>query len=230
MSVPVAAKGGQAFADFVEDRARQWYTRSNMGAMKVIPSLAGDPGRVRAWIRVRLQQGYLNEIDACHIAAKWLVDAPVDIKRMLARQVEDEARHMELLGKRLQDLGEDPNDWVPMRGYRKLFDRCLACEGHLCTKMALENFGAELISARWGNEPMIEVFERADPETAALYRHVIQKDEIFHTAIGRTAIERYATTPQLQTEVLEAQDWVFAMLTELKAEYAARLQEEMAGG
>lgn len=229
MAPRIEPMDGKTFADFLEDRARQWYVRTNMGAMKVLPSLVDDPDRVRAWVLVRLKQGYLNEIDACHIAAKWLLDAPVDIKRMLARQVEDEARHMELLGKRLRDLGERPDDWVPMRGYRTLFDRCLAAEGNLCTKMALENFGAELISARWGNEPMIEVFERADPETAALYRHVIQKDEAFHTAIGRTAIERYATTAALQAEGLDAQDWVFATLTDLKAEYIGRLQQAMAG-
>jgi uncharacterized ferritin-like protein (DUF455 family) len=222
------AMDGKAFAEFLEERARQWYVSSNMGAMKVLPDYAEDRKRVRTWVLVRLKQGFLNEIDACHIAAKWLLDAPVEIKRMLARQVEDEAKHMELLGKRLRDLGEDAGDWEPMRGYRKIFDRSLAHTGNLSTRMALFNFGAELVSAYWGNEPMIEVFERADPETAAMYRNVIQKDEIFHTAIGRTVIERYATTAEIQAEALAEQDWLFLALTELKTEYNQRLRQAMA--
>src|SRR5436309_15016400 len=88
------------FVTFVEERARDLYERSNMGPLKVQPSLVDDPDRTRTWVMVRLKQGHLNEIDALHVAAKWLLDAPVDIKRMLARQVEDEARHMDLLAKR----------------------------------------------------------------------------------------------------------------------------------
>ncbi|MGH2375543.1 MAG: ferritin-like domain-containing protein, partial [bacterium] len=142
MSEPVETMDGNAFAKFVEARAREWYASRNMGAMKVLPSLVEDPARVRWWVLVRLKQGYLNEIEACHVAATWLLDAPVDIKRLLARQVEDEARHMDLLGKRLRDLGERPEDWTPMRGYRKLFDRWLGHKGSLPARMASFNFGA----------------------------------------------------------------------------------------
>jgi uncharacterized ferritin-like protein (DUF455 family) len=216
---------GEAFASHVEERARDWFVNRGGGAIKVLPGLDGDPRRVRAWIVVRLKQGYLNEIEACHVAARWLLDAPIDVKRMLARQVEDEARHMDLLGKRLRDLGEDPDDWVPMRTYRRLFDRCLDHRGSLPARMALENFGAELISASWGNVPMIEVFSKVDPDTAALYHNVIQKDEQFHTAIGRTVIRRYSDSPEVRREVLAEQDWLFSTLGELKAEYNERLRE-----
>jgi uncharacterized ferritin-like protein (DUF455 family) len=132
---------------------------------------------------------------------------------------------MELLGKRLRDLNEDPGDWVPMRTYRRLFDRCLGHSGSLPARMALENFGAELISASWGNLPMLEVFEKVDPETAALYRNVIQKDEQFHTAIGRTVIRQYSNTPEIRRQVLAEQDWLFGTLAELKAEYNERLRQ-----
>lgn len=214
---------GTAFAAFIEERAKRWYEGSNLAAMKVLPAFADDPDRVRAWVLVRLKQGWLNEIDALHVAATWLIDAPLDIKRLLARQVQDEARHMDLLARRIHELGADPQDWVPMQGYRRLFDRCLAHRGSLAAKAALENFGAELISATWGNLPMIDVFDRVDPDTAALYRNVIQKDERFHTAIGRTIIRRYAPTPEVRREVIAEQDWLFGLLGELKGEYNQRL-------
>lgn len=216
------------FVTFVEERARAWYERSNMGTLKVLPSLVDDPDRTRTWVMVRLKQGHLNEIDALHVAATWLLDAPVDIKRMLARQVEDEARHMDLLAKRIRELGEDPDDWVSMQGYRTLFDRCLAHRGSLPARVALENFGAEMIAATWSNVPMIEVFDRADPETAALYRNVIQKDEQFHVAIGRTVIRRYASSVEERREVLSEQDWLFDLLEQLKPEYNRRLLQASA--
>jgi len=75
---------------------------------------------------------------------------------------------------------------------------------------------------------MIEIFERVDPETAALYRNVIQKDEQFHTAIGRTVIRRYSDSPSVRAEVLAEQDWLFATLAELKAEYNERLRQAAA--
>jgi 1,2-phenylacetyl-CoA epoxidase catalytic subunit len=223
LDTAVAEASGPVFAAFIEDRARSWYETNNLAAMKVLPGFADDPDRVRTWVLVRLKQGWLNEIDALHVAATWLIDAPVDIKRLLARQVQDEARHMDLLARRIRELGEDPEDWEPMAGYRRLFDRCLAHRGSLAARAALENFGAELISATWGNLPMIEVFDTVDPETAALYRNVIQKDEQFHIAIGRTIIRRYASTPEIRREVLAEQDWLFGLLGDLKAEYNQRL-------
>jgi uncharacterized ferritin-like protein (DUF455 family) len=224
----VEAMDGEAFARYVEGRALAWFESQGGRAIKVLAGIDGDPQQVRGWIVVRLKQGYRNEMEACHVAAKWLLDAPVEVKRMLARQVEDEARHMDLLGKRLHALGEDPDDWTPMTTYRRLFDRCLQHAGSLPARMALENFGAELISASWGNVPMIEIFERVDPETAALYRNVIQKDEQFHTAIGRTVIRRYSDSPSVRAEVLAEQDWLFATLVELKAEYNERLRQAAA--
>lgn len=216
------------FATFVEERARSWYERSDMRALKVLPAMADDAERTRTWVMVRLKQGHLNEIDALHVAATWLLDAPVDIKRMLARQVEDEARHMDLLAKRIRELGEDPDDWEPMQGYRALFDRCLSHSGGLPARVTLENFGAEMIAATWSNLPMIEVFDRADPETAALYRNVIQKDEQFHVAIGRTVIRRYASSVEDRRAVLAEQDWLFGLLEQLKPEYNHRLLEASA--
>lgn len=216
------------FVTYVEERARAWYERSNMGSLKVLPSMVDDPERTRTWVMVRLKQGHLNEIDALHVAATWLLDAPVDIKRMLARQVEDEARHMDLLAKRIRELGDDPGDWEPMQGYRTLFDRCLSHRGSLPARVTLENFGAEMIAATWSNLPMIEVFDRTDPETAALYRNVIQKDEQFHVAIGRAVIRRYAGSIGDRREVLAEQDWLFDLLERLKPEYNRRLLEASA--
>src|SRR2546428_6930623 len=52
------------------------------------------------------------------------------------------------------------------------------------------------------NEQFIEFCEAAgDRATAKLYRESIQPDDECHVRLGRTVLEKYATTPELQARV-----------------------------
>src|SRR5881397_3189942 len=76
---------------------------------------SGGAGGGEAGGQVRLLQIALaNEISVSELAALWMPSTPeVDVKLALARQAGDEARHFQLVGGRLKELGFDPEAFVP---------------------------------------------------------------------------------------------------------------------
>lgn len=140
-----------------------------------------------------------NEIEATEIAARWLVTTDdIRVKLALARQVGDEARHYRLIADRLRQLGVDPATIDPLAGgYGPLFNY-LDTLGTTVERVAAGQFTREAI-AIVKNRQFIDFCARVgDPETAALYRDVIEPDERFHHELGRTLLLRLATTPEAQ--------------------------------
>jgi hypothetical protein len=63
-----------------------------------------------------------DEIETAEIAALWLTDEPdLDLRLGLARQVGDEARHFEVMGERLRELGTDPHADPRTRAHGPLY-------------------------------------------------------------------------------------------------------------
>jgi hypothetical protein len=83
---------------------------------------------------------------------------------------------------------------------------------HWIVKMLTRNFGSE------GNakERQRIYVDRADADTAELYRKNILPDENFHVHLGRLTPERHCTTPEIQARVRDA----FMRLQELQYESA----------
>lgn len=140
-----------------------------------------------------------NEIEATELAALWMptTDA-IDVKMALARQVGDEAKHYRMIQGRLRQLGESIDHFNPLAiGYTALFKFLSELRGTV-NRIAAAQFTREAI-ALVKNEQFIELCEaQGDPETARLYREVIQPDEKFHFELGCILLERYATTDELQ--------------------------------
>ncbi len=141
-----------------------------------------------------------NEIEATDLAAIWMstTDA-LDVRMAFARQVGDEAKHYRLIENRLHELGESLEDFNPLSGgYSPLFKFLRMIRGTV-DRVASGQFTRENI-ALIKNEQFIALCEaKGDHETARLYREVIQPDEEFHHLLGRTLLEKYAITEELQT-------------------------------
>src|SRR5207245_8285882 len=67
------------------------------------------------------------------------------------------------------------------------------------------------------NEQFIEFCEAAgDHATAKLYREQIQPDEQWHVHLGRTVLEKYAKTPELEQQARRAVEQVLDLAVKIQ--------------
>src|SRR6516162_6034557 len=153
----------------------------------------------------RLKIALKNELEASEIAAVWIPTTPeVDVKLALARQVGDEAKHYRFIQDHLRQMGVDLSSFNPAAdGYGPMF-QLLAGFSTTVERIGAAQFTRESLALK-KNEQFIEFCEAAgDQETARLYREQIQPDEQWHVQLGRSVLERYATTAELQTRARKA--------------------------
>src|SRR5678815_2820014 len=165
----------------------------------------------------RLKVALKNELEASEIAAVWIPTTPeIDVKLALARQVGDEAKHYRLIEEHLQKMGVDLTDFNPTaEGYGPMF-RLLAGFKTTVERIGAAQFTRESLALK-KNEQFIEFCEAAgDQATAKLYREQIQPDEQWHVHLGRTVLEKYATTPALQDEARKAVEAVLDLAVKIQ--------------
>ncbi|HEY3098043.1 MAG TPA: ferritin-like domain-containing protein [Methylomirabilota bacterium] len=158
-----------------------------------------------------------NEAEATVIAARWLASSD-DIKLVLAlaRQAADEAKHYELIAKRLAVLGFDAGGFDPLAGGFGPLSTYLQTLTTSVERAAAGQFTREAI-AIVKNRQFIEFCERVgDKETSALYRDVIEPDERHHHELGRRTLLRLATTPEAQAAAQRAARRTLELADELQ--------------
>jgi len=158
-----------------------------------------------------------NEAEATLIAGRWLASCD-DVKLMLAlaRQAADEAKHYELIAKRLGALGFDADTFDPLAGGVGPLTRYLETLTTSVERVAAGQFTREAI-AIVKNRQFIDFCERVgDKETAALYRDVIEPDERHHHELGRRTLLRLATTPAAQEAARRAARSTLELAEELQ--------------
>jgi hypothetical protein len=165
----------------------------------------------------RLKMALKNELEASEIAAVWIPTTPeVEVKLALARQVGDEAKHYRLIEEHLQKKGVDLSDFDPgAGGYGPMF-QLLAGFKTTVERIGAAQFTRESLALK-KNEQFIEFCEAAgDNSTATLYREQIQPDEQWHVHLGRTVLEKYAITPQLQQQARQAVEAVLDLAVKIQ--------------
>ena len=158
-----------------------------------------------------------NEAEATLIAGRWLA-ACDDVKLMLslARQAADEAKHYELIARRLGELGFDADTFDPLAGGVGPLSRYLETLTTSVERVAAGQFTREAI-AIVKNRQFIEFCERVgDKTTAALYRDIIEPDERHHHELGRRTLLRLATTPDTQAAAQRAAQRTLELAEELQ--------------
>ena len=158
-----------------------------------------------------------NEAEATLIAGRWLA-ACDDVKLMLslARQAADEAKHYELIARRLGELGFDADTFDPLAGGVGPLSRYLETLTTSVERVAAGQFTREAI-AIVKNRQFIEFCERVgDKATAALYRDIIEPDERHHHELGRRTLLRLATTPDTQAAAQRAAQRTLELAEELQ--------------
>jgi len=179
----------------------------------------------------RLKMALKNELEASEIAAVWLPTTPeIDVKLALARQVGDEARHYRLIEERLQKMGIDLRDFNPgADGYGPMF-QLLAGFKTTVERIGAAQFTRESLALK-KNEQFIEFCEAAgDDLTAKLYREHIQPDEQWHVQLGRTVLEKYATTSTLQDHARKAVEAVLDLAVRIQNKQVKEMKVSHAPG
>lgn len=149
---------------------------------------------------ILLLQGALkNEMEASEIAARWMVSTlEIDVKIALAQQAGDEAKHYQLIGQRLEQLGHDLSDYDPLAaGYGPL-TRYLEGLTTTVERVAAAQFTREAIGYKSNELFMAFCEELGDLETASLYREHIQPDEMRHHQWGKELLAKYASDDAVQ--------------------------------
>src|SRR5437867_7609012 len=165
----------------------------------------------------RLKMALKNELEASEIAATWIPTTPeVDVKLALARQVGDEAKHYRLIEEHLAKMGADLGGFDPSAGgYGPMF-QLLANFNTTVERIGAAQFTRESLALK-KNEQFIEFCDAAgDKATARLYRESIQPDEEWHVRLGRTVLEKYATTPELQAQARSAVEAVLDLAVKVQ--------------
>jgi len=158
-----------------------------------------------------------NEAEATLIAGRWLASCD-DVKLMLAlaRQAADEAKHYELIARRLGALGFDADTFDPLAGGIGPLTRYLETLTTSVERVAAGQFTREAI-AIVKNRQFIDFCERVgDKETAALYRDIIEPDERHHHELGRRTLLRLATSPAAQEAARRAARSTLELAEELQ--------------
>jgi len=179
----------------------------------------------------RLKMALKNELEASEIAALWIPTTPeLEVKLALARQVGDEAKHYKLIEDHLIKMGADLAAFNPSAdGYGPMF-QLLAAFNTTVERIGAAQFTRESLALK-KNEQFIEFCEAAgDLATAKLYRESIQPDEEWHVRLGRTVLEKYATTPELQARARSAVEAVLDLAVKVQNKQLKEMKVSHAPG
>lgn len=169
-----------------------------------------------------LQIALANEISVAELAAAWVPSTPeVDVRVALARQSGDEARHFQLVEGRLASLGFDIGRFAPP-GPNPLFEYLRALPTSV-ERVAAGLFTLESIAYSVNENFMRLCAGRGDDETVRIYREHIQPDEQAHQRLGRTLLEKYATTDESQSAARRAVLKTLEIASALRAKAAERI-------
>ena len=179
----------------------------------------------------RLKMALKNELEASEIAAVWIPTTPeVEVKLALARQVGDEARHYRLIEEHLAKMGADLTGFDPASGgYGPMF-QLLSSFKTTVERIGAAQFTRESLALK-KNEQFMEFCEAArDHATATLYREQIQPDEQWHVHLGRTVLEKYATTAELQGQARKAVEAVLDLAVKVQNKQLKEMKVSHAPG
>lgn len=176
---------------------------------------AESEGRVEVVTLLRL--ALKSELEASELAAVWMTTTPeIEAKLLLAEQCGDEMKHYALICRRLEELGESLAGFEPLAdGYSPLYHYLRPLRSTV-ERIAAGPFAREAI-AKVRNEQFLALCDAAgDAETARLYRHTIQPEEVKHHQLARGILEKLCTTPELQELAAASSRNTLAIADELR--------------
>jgi bacterioferritin (cytochrome b1) len=158
-----------------------------------------------------------KELEASEEAALWMTrEEDVEVKLAFARQCGDEAKHYRLIEARLREIGVDPSALRPAAGGSSPMFQFLAGLSTTVERIAAGQFTREALALEHNRVFIAYCEAKGDPDTARLYREVIQPDEEHHHEMGRKLLRRLAATGEAQAEARAAAVKTLAIAGEIQ--------------
>ncbi len=207
----------EEFLAELEEDNRQYYSRLSPSQKTYWPTILSPEAAVEA-LKVR----WFNEYIGCAVLARLIekIDHP-RLKMLVARQVGDEAKHAMVCEARIQELGGSVADYEPpseqLRMYEVLDSVVYPEEFFAAMQFTTESEGVKR------NE---EALLRFDPQTADMFRHAINPDEIFHVNLGWTALRLLCTNAESQDRARRACRRQRDLHREWTEAYAVRMRQQ----
>lgn len=149
-----------------------------------------------------IKQRCYNEFMAAETFADELARFGYELDRglyiLIARQVEDEATHYDLLARVIEDLTHeqlDPKNLSPTQVQKKLGYAGNDVMSHMAFRFCAEGRSAFLASL------MIKISEKLELGAMASAYRVIERDEVFHKKIADIGLEMFAKTEEDQNRI-----------------------------
>jgi hypothetical protein len=117
---------------------------------------------------------------------------------LIARQVEDEATHYDLLAKVIEEMTGsrlDPAELVPTEAQRRLGYAGNDVLSHMAFRFCAEGRSAFLAGL------MVKISEKLGLNAMASAYRVIERDEVFHKKIADIGLEMFAKSDEDQTRI-----------------------------
>lgn len=204
---------------FVEELAAR--NQAELAQLADMTALAGEAGAPTDLVRL-LKIALANEISVSELAAAWMpTTAEWDIKIALAQQAGDEARHFQLVEARLRQLGASLDDFAAP-GENQLFAYLKSLQRPV-ERIAAGQFALESIAYTVNQGFIWYCRQFGDDETAKVYQHYIQPDELHHHRIGKMLLEKYASTAEAQRLAREAAAKTLEIALDLRRRAAQKL-------
>jgi hypothetical protein len=202
---------GKEFVDSLMKEMQALFAR--LGETETLESESEGRMDVPTLLRLALK----SELEASELAAFWLPSTPeLDAKSLLAEQCGDEMRHYGLISKRLAELGDDLAGFDPLAdGHSPLYQYQRGLRTTV-ERVAAGPFTSEAIAQVRNDQFVRFCASVGDHATARLYSEVIQPEEQHHHLLGRTIVEKYATSPELQELAAAAVRNTLAIADELR--------------
>jgi uncharacterized ferritin-like protein (DUF455 family) len=190
---------------------------SNIDASKSL-SDTGSPRDISSLLHIALA----NEISVAELAAMWMPSVTDwEIKIALARQAGDEARHFQLVGQRMEELGISISDFKTPP-INPLFEFLRSLETPV-EKIAAGMLTLESIAYKVNENFMRFCKQLGDPKTVEIYQRFIQPDELHHHQLGQQLLEKYATTNESQQKAKIAATKTLEIAQKLRATAAQKI-------
>ena len=188
-------------------------TLSGLDKLELVESESQGNVEIIPLLKIALK----NEVEASQLAAYWMATTPeIDVKLGYARQAGDEAKHYRLIEKRLIEMGVDLSNFNPLEaGFSPMY-QTLASIPDTISRLASGQFTREKIALKRNLQFIRFCESRGDDKTAQLYSEIIQPDENYHHLLGKTMLEKYATSEESQTRARDAIKITLTIAEELR--------------
>lgn len=166
-----------------------------------------------------LKPRWFNELRGVEVIGRFIQRVPdLSLKVLVGRQVGDEAKHARVCRLRIEALGASVLDFEPTPAQLEFGD-VLDAMAYPEEFFSAQQFTVETQSIKRNEKALA----RLDEETAEMFEKHINKDEVFHSKLGRMGLRVFARTEVAQERARKAAELIRLVHVKMVREHVERM-------